>query len=260
MTLIDKVLAILEKTHDGDDLTPEHLKLTEYAVNGFLNESGIEKIEEIYQAVKNGTYERPAYLGVKYMDRDHEGYVYFKGQEVEHYSSFWAYSLDAKTHLKCLQQRCLFLEAKGVPVTRALQCSWSMGGEYAEEFCTMQKEKLDTWVKSGAILFSVIKTEHDSFLMPGHPDYDKVRKSPQYKDICSFRYDAPRSFSVSSYVYGTGKMWRHASEEELDCIHCCFDFLKDTGCLEEISLEKHMVRQEQQEMDSEEPWEDDYEI
>ena len=116
------------------------------------------------------------------------------------------------------------------------------------------------YCNSGVILFSVIKTEHDSFLMPGHPDYDKVRKSPQYKDICSFRYDAPRSFSVSSYVYGTGKMWRHASEEELDCIHCCFDFLKDTGCLEEISLEKHMVRQEQQEMDSGEPWEDDYEI
>lgn len=259
MTLIDKVLTILKKTHDGEDLTPGHLKLTEYAVNGFLNEKGMEMIEEIYQAVENGIYERPPYLGVEFMDRDHEGYVYFKGQEVEHYSSFWAYSLDAKADLKRLQKQCLFLEAKGIPVNRTLQCSWKMGGEYAEEFCAMQKEKLDALVNDRAILFSVVKTEHDSFLMRGHPDYTGAVESPQYKDICSFRYDAPKSFSVSSYVYGPGKMWSHASEEELDYIHCCFDYLKDKEFLKEISTENHTVRQQQQETDYDEPLEEEYE-
>lgn len=38
MNIYDKALEILKKTHDGDDLTPQHLWLVENAVNGFFNE------------------------------------------------------------------------------------------------------------------------------------------------------------------------------------------------------------------------------
>ena len=87
MTLIDKVCAILEKTNDGNALTPQHLKLTQNAVNGFLNEKGLEALDELYRTVIDGKYKRPAYLGVEFMDRDDNGYVYFKDEDVEHYSS-----------------------------------------------------------------------------------------------------------------------------------------------------------------------------
>lgn len=237
---IDKALTILQKTHDGDDLTPEHLKLLELAVNGYLNETGLEEFEKLYQAVESG-YQRPAYLGVEFMDRNQEGFVFFKGQRVEHYSSFWAYSLDARAALKRLQQQCLFLEANGLPVTHTLQCSWRMGGKYAEDFALLQKSRLDELVGERAILFSLVKTEDDSFLMAGHPSYDEVLESPRYQDICGFRNRSYPQFSVISYVYGPGRMWSHAARAELDCIDCCFDYLKDKTFLQEISNENHKM-------------------
>lgn len=103
MTLIDKACTILEKTNDGSNLTPQHLKLIENAVNGFLNEKGLKAFDELYKTVADGKYRRPDYLGVEFMDRDQEGYVYFKGQSVEHYSAFYAYSYSAQADLKVLQ-------------------------------------------------------------------------------------------------------------------------------------------------------------
>ena len=40
-TLIKKATDILERTNDGNDLSPTHLKLLELAVNNQLNEKGI---------------------------------------------------------------------------------------------------------------------------------------------------------------------------------------------------------------------------
>lgn len=241
MKLIDKVIAIISKTHDGDDLTPQDLKLTEAAANGFLNEKGIEKIDEIYLAVEGGTYRRPSYLGVEFMNRNHEGFVFFKGQEVEHYSSFWAYSLDAQAALKLLQQQCLFLEANGLPVGHALQCSWSMGGKYAEDFALLQKSRLDELVGEKAILFSQVNMENDSFFIAGHPSYDEVKESARYQDICSFRNRSYPKFSVTSYTYGPGRMWSHATAQELDCIDCCIDYLREKKLVAEVSDEHHAM-------------------
>jgi hypothetical protein len=184
---VDKALVILQKTNDGDDLTPTHLKLLELAVNGQLNDRGLAEFDKLYQSVAAGEYVRPAYLGVEFMDRDQEGYVYFKGQQVEHYSSFWAYSLDAKASLKRLQQECLFLESKGLPVNHFMQCDWKMGGKYAEEFCMSQKSKLDTLVGNCTTLFSVVKAKDDSFILSGYPPGHIVSESARYRDICSFR-------------------------------------------------------------------------
>ena len=51
------------------------------------------------------------------MTRDHDGFVYFKDTQVEHYSNFWAYTLDAKASLTKLQHQCLFLEGIAVSYT-----------------------------------------------------------------------------------------------------------------------------------------------
>lgn len=74
---IDNILAILQKTHDGDDFSPQHLKLVELGINGYLNEAGLAVLDELYETVAAGTYQKPYHLGVEHMTLDHEGYVYF---------------------------------------------------------------------------------------------------------------------------------------------------------------------------------------
>ena len=244
MELIDKVLAIIEKTHDGNDLSPQDLKLTELAVNGFLNRKGELKIDEIYQATEAGKYQRPPYLGVEHMDRNHDGYVYFKGQDVEHYSSFWAYSLDAKASLLKLQRQCLFLEAKGLSVRAHYKCDLKSGGEYAEEFSLAEKAKLDAMLGDKAVLFSLVDTFQDSFLVAGRPDYDMAITSPRFRDICSYRNREPEKFSVTAYVYGKGRMWERPDEETLTQLSFCFDYLQSKECAEEISAEDYTVAHE----------------
>lgn len=244
---VDKALVILEKTNDGDDLTPTHLKLLELAVNGQLNERGLAEFDKLYQSVADGKYARPAYLGVEFMDRDHEGYVYFKGQQVEHYSSFWAYSLDAKASLKRLQQECLFLEAKGLPVNQFMQCDWKLGGKYAEEFCLSQKSKLDTLAGDRTLLFSVVKTEDDSFMLSGHPPGHIISESARFRDISTFRSIPPQNFSLTHYAYAPFRSWREATEEEIDSIDCCFDYLLDKEYLQEMPEATYQVRENQSE-------------
>ena len=64
---IDKAIEILSRTNDGNDLSPTHLTLMDYAANGFLNEKGLEKLDEIYQQVIAGEYRMPYLQGVEFM-------------------------------------------------------------------------------------------------------------------------------------------------------------------------------------------------
>ena len=110
-SLNDLSCEILQKTHDGDDLTPEHLKLIENGVNGFLTEKGKAALIELHESVKKG-YVKPWFLGVENFTQDLEGYVYFKGVHVEHYSHMT--HDEALKELKELEKRCLYLESKGI--------------------------------------------------------------------------------------------------------------------------------------------------
>ena len=84
-TPYDMIIEILEKTNDGNDLSPLHLKLVELTANDFLSEAGEIALYELYANVKKG-YVKPWFLGVEHMTQDHEGFVYWKGIQVEHYS------------------------------------------------------------------------------------------------------------------------------------------------------------------------------
>lgn len=227
MTLIDKACFIIEKTRDGNDLTPQDLKLTENAVNGFLNEKGLEAFEELYKTVEAGEYKRPAYLGVEFMDRDQEGYVYFKGIDVEHYSSFYAYSRSAQADLKVLQKQCLYLEQIGESAKQHFQCDWKFGGEFAKGFCEAQKEKLDRTAAGCTLTFSVVRMgEVDRFVLPGHPPAHRVMESQLYRENCEFQYCQNRNFTVTAYSYGAGP-FREANADELVFIQGSLDYLKD---------------------------------
>lgn len=116
--IIELALEIITATHDGDDLAPHHLKLVELAVNGFLSEQGEVAFNELVANVRAG-YQKPWFHGIEHLTIDHEGFVYWKDQQVEHYTPRWAYSDDAQRQALELERRCLHLEAVGEEVNGA---------------------------------------------------------------------------------------------------------------------------------------------
>jgi precorrin-6x reductase len=53
---MEKVIAILQGTEDGDKLSKPALKVVESAVNNRLNEYGLNLLDELYNMVMDGTY------------------------------------------------------------------------------------------------------------------------------------------------------------------------------------------------------------
>lgn len=116
-TLIDKSIEVLQQTNDGNDLSSFHLGILEAAVNGFLNDGGVELFEaQIYQPVIGGHYEAPWFHGIENLRIDHVGYVYWKGEQIEHYSSPWATSEDGKESALKLAAICQEIESEGQEV------------------------------------------------------------------------------------------------------------------------------------------------
>ncbi|MBZ0296795.1 MAG: hypothetical protein K8L99_29815 [Anaerolineae bacterium] len=126
-SLHEMAIDILRQTNDGDDLAPEHLKLLEMAVNQGLSEEGETAFHALYENVQQG-YTRPWFHGIEHLTIDHEGFVYWKGNQVEHYSPSWAYSDEAKVQARELAQRCLLLERTGREVnTTNVIWNWDKG-------------------------------------------------------------------------------------------------------------------------------------
>lgn len=114
-TNIDMAIEILHKTRDGEDLDPKHLAVVELAVNDQLNDKGQDFFNGLYAAVQAGNYQKPWFHGIENLTIDNQGYVRYKGQQVEHYSPFsWAYSEQAKKDAEEVARRCQILEAAGV--------------------------------------------------------------------------------------------------------------------------------------------------
>jgi hypothetical protein len=116
----DMACEVLQKTHDGDDLAPFHLWLLQEWVNDHLNEKGEALFREMHQQVMAGTYTKPWVQGVEHLTRDHEGYIYWKGIQVEHFSfSGKGCQEREKAAAEELARRCRILESKGIPVSCA---------------------------------------------------------------------------------------------------------------------------------------------
>ncbi len=109
---------VLQKTDDGDALSPGHLWLVQEWVNESLNEKGETAFREIHAQVMDGSYKRPWHCGVEHLAKDHAGYIYWKGIPVEHYSFYGknAYEEEKEAAIE-LGRRCRILESKGIPVT-----------------------------------------------------------------------------------------------------------------------------------------------
>jgi hypothetical protein len=119
----DKAIAILRATCDGDKLTPGHLALLQDAVNGPLVDYRQETFDKIYTDVLAGSYVPPWFCGIPCLTQDHEGYVYWKGHNVEHYS-FRDNKKGELAAARELASRCLWLEANNRPVS-CLSAVWN---------------------------------------------------------------------------------------------------------------------------------------
>lgn len=123
-SLADHAIEILQRTRDGDDLDPGHLKLVELAVNGCLNDQGKGAFTKLLANVRTG-YTKPWLHGVEHITRDHEGYVLWKGRPIEHFSSSYAHGDEAETYTQELARRCLILERRGItPDTLHVVWKW----------------------------------------------------------------------------------------------------------------------------------------
>ena len=127
-SVCDKACFILQKTNDGDDLSPEHLYLLQEMVNGNLNELGEQEFEKLFLSAQAG-YVKPWFHGFEHLTVDHKGFVRWKGNVVEHYDSPWRWSKEAKDSAEEVARRCLHLESIGqAPSVGTVIWNW---GKYA---------------------------------------------------------------------------------------------------------------------------------
>jgi hypothetical protein len=112
MELIEKSLEIIEKTNDGDDLSPGHLYLVQEAVNGHLSDLGLRAFEELYNQIHSDNYQKPWLCGIEYLTIDHEGFVYWKGHEIEHWNMNSGTIQRWKKEALELSRRCTILESQ----------------------------------------------------------------------------------------------------------------------------------------------------
>lgn len=123
-TLSEHAIEILQRTRDGEDLAPQHLKLVENAVNGFLTDAGKAAFAELLANVRTG-YTKPWFHGVENITYDHEGYVRWRNLPVEHFSASFAHTDAARQYVQELAQRCLAIEARGeTPSTESAVWRW----------------------------------------------------------------------------------------------------------------------------------------
>jgi hypothetical protein len=204
----DKACEILKKTGDGDLLDPSDLKLTEYAVNGFLNEEGREVFEKLYRRVViEGIYVKPYLHDIEHLTCDNEGYIYYKGIHVEHYDSDYVYSECAKNNLSELKRRCEFLESKGV----AVSCGSAIWGweSYAGEYGALRQKELDALLgrETEGLLYSKLEIynsgrEHTYFVCGKPEGLDEIKDHPVTKSMKGRYFDDEYEITVMSFIYG----------------------------------------------------------
>lgn len=120
---IDKAIAILQKTQDGNQLSPGHLSLVEAAANGHLTPAGEKTFAEVHKAVAEDRYVRPWLHGVAHLTKDHLGYVLWRNKGVEHFS--FSDPQAEKAAAIDLAERCLSVESRGFPVNGRTISSFS---------------------------------------------------------------------------------------------------------------------------------------
>ncbi|MDR2559197.1 MAG: hypothetical protein LBC86_06610 [Oscillospiraceae bacterium] len=222
----DMACEILKLTHDGDDLEPMDLKLTESAVNGFLNKYGKTKFGELYKNVTDGVYAKPYLNGIEPFTRDHEGYIFYKGIHVEHYSSNYAYTERAKSNLIELKRRCEFLERNDVAVS-SVNVIWRWE-KYADEFGVEQLKLLNNLLDGKGLEYSEVELYNcgynEKYYVCGKPSLEEIRINPVTQELKNRDGDDEYNITIRNYVYGDNENLT-ASDEIVSLLPLCHDYL-----------------------------------
>ena len=258
-TTVDKACAILQRTRDGDDLDPGDLYLTECAVNGILTETGVKKFDELHKRVMSGEYVKPWLHGVEPMTRDHEGYIYYKDKQVEHYSKPYVWSLEAKRDLTELRNQCAYVESIGgdVSCTNVVWC-W---GNYKDAYGQAKQAEFDRALDGGGLTFSKVVIDNNwnsemKFFTPGVPDWEYIRTGTEFQDFYK-NNDHDHGFEVSIQSYRYGGESRTYGAEVMDAIPSCFDYLHANNALEKVHSQNFNVEPERENESEPEPTDED---
>jgi len=241
--ICDKACEILKKTNDGGLLDPSDLKLTEYAVNGVLNDIGKDVFEKLHQQVMDGTYTKPYLHGIENITRDHEGYIYYKGNHVEHYNNDYVYSEAAKIELLELKRRCEFLERRGVEVS-SVSAVWGWES-HADEYGAERKKELDALIGKNALYYSRVEInnygmEYSYFVGGAAGDLEAIKNHPVTQSMTGRDHDGGEyDVRVESYIYESEprKNMLLPSDKTIakieDILPSCHGYFTKHGLLEE---------------------------
>jgi len=248
-TTVNKACEILHRTRDGDDLEPSDLKLTELAVNGHLNDKGIKVFDDLYGRVVTGKYKKPWLHGVEPMTRDHEGFIFYKDKQVEHFSGFYVNSLEAKRHLTELRSQCAYMERNGMEVSCAnVVWGWE---KHRDAYGKEKQAELDRALAGGGITFSKVVIDNNwnteiEFYRRGTPDWEEIRNGPEFADLYN-NHDRDHGFEVSVQSYHYGDTQESESPEALAVIPSCYVYLRANGLLETVKSQNFMLEPEHDE-------------
>ncbi len=148
LSIADKAIEILRLTHDGDELAPKHLALLQAVLcSGVFSvtEEAEVAFEALYEDVRAGRYDKNQVWvwGVEGLTRDHQGYIYWKGVQVEHFS--YSNANEERGAALALAARCKALEEKDFPVN----------GRTAIDRRFMQAPAGTPWLKLMLTLYTV---------------------------------------------------------------------------------------------------------
>jgi hypothetical protein len=182
------------------------------------------------------------------MTRDHEGYIYYKDKQVEHYSSHYVYTLQAARDLTELRNRCAFLERNGAEVSSGTAVwGWE---RYAADYGSIKHAELDAMLAGGGITFSKVVIDNNwndeiTFFAPGVPDRESVKAGAEFGDFYK-NNDRDHGFEVSIQSCHYGGSIECASAEVLDLLPSCFEYLQKNGLLEMLKAQNFMTLPERE--------------
>lgn len=114
----DEAITILQNTQDGDLLHPRDLKLVERVVNGApLTPAGEEYWNNLVLSAREGRYTSDWFCGIEGLTRHHQGHVYWKGKEVEHYDLIPGREDWVHQQARILAAICKTIDTKGEVVS-----------------------------------------------------------------------------------------------------------------------------------------------
>lgn len=197
VSISEEAVAILRATQDGDLLDPSDLSLIQDVINqgaDYLSPAGQDYWKKLVTSTASGHYVKRWFCGVENLTRNGEGYVFWKGQRVEHFSYSPAQRDEMMTAARRLAAVCLKIESDGqVPSYTTIDEVWRKM-DFAQLSPSIEAPRhLVVWVvlKEGphiAVLPVHSQNYHDA---KAEVDRALIDKSAQWPGAC-----LPRTFLV----------------------------------------------------------------